>query len=145
VGIIATVIAAMAGIALVIAITFPFSALYVVFYNYQFLIWLWSGAVFAAPVTLMLLPGTAILGKNHPIVLYFLLPFVGLTGGIVAMKIWSVIRDNTLGFVGYAKGIFPMGIPSFDGPGGEIFVWTGAVAGLIAGCIFSAAVREMGK
>jgi hypothetical protein len=142
VGLVATLIAAVVGIAFVLMITFPLS-LFALLGIFQFFTWVWSGAVLAAPVTLVLLPGAAILGKNHPFALYFSLPIIGFAGGFLAMKTWAAIQRGAPNLVSDAKLLFPMGIPPVDE--GEIFKWAGAVAGLIAGCVFSAAVREMAK
>ncbi|HEY4140996.1 MAG TPA: hypothetical protein VGM57_06260 [Pseudolabrys sp.] len=144
VALVATLVAAMVGILFVLTVTFPFS-LFALLGVSQFFTWVWSGAVLAAPITMILLPATAALGKSRPIVLCFLLPVVGLIGGVFAMRVWSVIQHNAPSVISGLKVVFPMGLPSVDSPGGEIFIWASAVAGLIAGCIFSAAVHEMRK
>jgi hypothetical protein len=90
VSIFATAIAAIVGFLFIIAISFPFS-LVALFMLPQISGWLWNGAILAAPVTLVFLPIAVVVGRQHPVILYFALPLVGLIGGIIAMKLWPQV------------------------------------------------------
>jgi hypothetical protein len=140
VGCVVTAIAAIFGICVILVATFPFSLLGLLRPS-QFFVWLWSGLVFAAPVTLMLLPGSAMLGLKFPNALYFSLPVIGLLGGYLAMRVWPSVEAATPYFL--RDGLFPMGKVHSGSPSDDLFIWTGAFAGLIAGAIFSAALCEV--
>lgn len=142
VAVIATAIASVVGFLSVIAITFPLS-LFAFMWLSELPSWLWNGAILAAPVTLLLLPVTAMIGRQHPVILYFALPVVGLVGGILAMRSWSSIRESAPAFMTYAKTYLSFVPPSVSGPGGELPIVAGAIAGLVAGAFFSAAIYEM--
>jgi len=142
VSIFATALAAMVGFLFIVGVGFPFS-LMAAFFLPQVLGWLWNGALFAAPVTLILLPGVVLLGHRYPVALYFMLPLIGLVGGIIAMKMWLNIGTYSPEFAGLAKTYLAFELPTSKHLGDELGVLTGAIAGLFAGAFFSAAVREM--
>jgi hypothetical protein len=142
VGVFATAIAAVVGFLFVVAISFPLS-LFAVFVPSRIPNWLWNGAVSASPVTLVLLPTAVVIGRRHPIILYFALPLVGLIGGILAMKLWFHIGTHWPELSSFAKAYLSFELPFTKSPGNELLIWTGAIAGLVAGAFYSGAVHEM--
>ena len=142
VSIFATAIAAIVGFLFIIAISFPFS-LVALFLLPQISGWLWNGAILAAPVTLVFLPIAVVVGRQHPVILYFALPLVGLIGGIIAMKLWPQVGAHRPELSGPTKTYLSFDLPSSKSLGHELMILTGAIAGLVSGAFYSAAIHEM--
>jgi hypothetical protein len=125
----ATLIAGVVGFLFIAVATLPLSLFAVVLWP-AVVYFLILGVLFAAPVTLVLLPATAFIGRKRPLALYFVLPIVGAFGGFLAMEYWAS---------------FEMGFSAGPGESAtrDLFKWAGLIAGFAAGGVFSAAVREM--
>ncbi len=142
VGLVSTVLAALTGIALSLALGFPLSMMAMLFVWPQFPLWLWNEALLATPVTLVLLPVTAAFFHKQPTLLYFALPFLGTAGGAAAIILWIRLGVSWPEFAVFAKANLSFELPG-PGYGSNLTISVGAVAGLVAGLVFSAATREM--
>lgn len=134
----ATLIASIVGVLIVMAFQFPFSLL-MIFAPWLVVVLVWNGAVWAGPVTFGLLPITAFLGHRYPRTLYFVLPVLGLFGGIMTMKFWAALPSISPEIANGAK-LFLLMMP---GKQDEPMLVAGAVGGLTAGLFFSSAALEM--
>ena len=142
VSLLATAVATIVGTVFIMAIGFPLSLAAIIVWP-VILSWLWNGAILATPVTLVLLPAAVALGHRHPAILYFLLPLVGLVGGLIAMKVWPHIAGSWPELAGFAKTHLAFYQPARETGGHQLPLLAGAISGLCAGAVFSAAVHEM--
>lgn len=97
----------------------------------------------AAPVTLLLLPAVAALGRRYPTSTYFALPVAGLLGGALTTTLLSLASASFPELFGWARTQLGLGFLPSGSVGDWLIVFLGAFAGFIAGVFYSAAFREM--
>lgn len=119
VGCVATLTVACLGVFFVTILALPFSILGL----FDLTKLLFTGIMWASPVTLGLLPVFGMLVRRRRTATHFVLPIVGLAGGYLTMLLW---------FPGHSGS-----------PSTELFLWTGALAGFAAGGIFLFALHEV--
>lgn len=115
-GALATLVAAAIGTFLGLVITLPLSLLFIILFPLllgPFLL----AAILAAPITLLLLPLTALALRGHWILAQFAIPVVGLISGYAIIPGWI------------ALGVLPINSH-------ELFSAVGMISGLSAGGFF---------
>jgi hypothetical protein len=119
-GALATLIAALAGTAIVMVALGPltlFALMFFPLYYPMMLDALLFAMLLAAPVTCGLFPAATYLLGDHPVLVQFIVPMIGFVAGGVITAVW------------FASGL----LGSNTGPASEILIGIGMVSGLIAG------------
>jgi hypothetical protein len=123
VGFFATLLSALTGMVLVMIVTAPMSLISVLLFPLLMAPFGWA-LVYAAPVTLGVLPLAAALLRARPVTAQLVLPLVGAAAGGATMQIWATLDR-------------------WPGPGSDVLVMIGAIAGCVAGAIFGRATGEI--
>lgn len=124
ISIIATLIAAFIGTAIVLIATAPFSLLAIIVFPI-YLASLVAAAVLAAPLTFVVLPLTYLLLKGRPILTLLVMPIVGLIGGGFVMYAWVEL------------GLLPR---QYDQITQQLFSIAGMLSGFSAGAFYGRSV-----
>lgn len=103
-------------------------------FNWPIWRWLINAIIMASPLTLALLPTVAMLGRANRFLSY-IFPLVGLIGGLVAMKLWSLLGRS----VPAVKNLLDF-YPLYHDFSALYWLLAGALGGLAAGGVFTANV-----